>query len=156
MRIHSSVFALAATLLVAAPVAGQSRGVGPRAVPPGHLPPPGLCRIWIDGVPPGRQPRATDCRIAERNRPRNARVIYGDDWTRDRNGRVIARRNDRRDDRWDRRTDPRDARIDRRRDDRDDRDDRRRADVRDRNDEWCRDANRDGRCDSALIRRRMP
>jgi hypothetical protein len=84
-------------------------------------------------------------------------VIYGDDWLRDRDGRVVARRSDRRDDRWDRRVDPRDARIDRRRDDRRrdearNRNDRRRAG----NDEWCRDANRDGRCDSALIRRRMP
>ncbi|HET6680684.1 MAG TPA: hypothetical protein VFG84_05745 [Gemmatimonadaceae bacterium] len=84
-------------------------------------------------------------------------MIYGDDWLRDRDGRVVARRSDRRDDRWDRRVDPRDARIDRRRDD------RRRDEARDRddqrrtgNDEWCRDANRDGRCDSALIRRRMP
>lgn len=47
------------------------------AVPRGHLPPPGLCRIWIDGVPPGRQPRATDCATARRNRPANARLLYG-------------------------------------------------------------------------------
>src|SRR6266571_1772888 len=26
-------------------------------VPPGHLPKPGQCRIWIPGVPPGHQPR---------------------------------------------------------------------------------------------------
>jgi len=26
-------------------------------VPPGHLPQPGECRIWIPGTPPGRQPR---------------------------------------------------------------------------------------------------
>ncbi|MGZ8493336.1 MAG: hypothetical protein ACXWZS_14155, partial [Gemmatirosa sp.] len=50
---------------------------GSRAVPRGHLPPPGLCRIWIDGVPPGRQPRATDCATARRNRPANARILYG-------------------------------------------------------------------------------
>lgn len=47
-------------------------------VPPGHRPPPGMCRIWIDGVPPGRQPAPTDCATAERTRPANARVIYGD------------------------------------------------------------------------------
>ncbi|HYD52775.1 MAG TPA: hypothetical protein VEA99_09120 [Gemmatimonadaceae bacterium] len=50
-------------------------------VPPGHMPPPGSCRVWIDGVPPGRQPRPTDCGTAERERHRygaNARVIYGD------------------------------------------------------------------------------
>lgn len=50
---------------------------GASRVPPGHLPPPGMCRIWIDGVPPGRQPRPTTCAAAERNRPYNARVIYG-------------------------------------------------------------------------------
>src|SRR5437763_16550424 len=26
-------------------------------VPPGHLPKPGECRVWIPGAPPGRQPR---------------------------------------------------------------------------------------------------
>src|SRR5207249_9008254 len=26
-------------------------------VPPGHLPKPGECRVWIPRVPPGRQPR---------------------------------------------------------------------------------------------------
>jgi hypothetical protein len=26
-------------------------------IPPGHLPEPGECRIWIPGTPPGRQPR---------------------------------------------------------------------------------------------------
>ena len=49
-------------------------------IPPGHLPPRGMCRVWIDGVPPGRQPAVTSCAQAERDRLRysNARVIYGD------------------------------------------------------------------------------
>lgn len=57
----------------------ESRGrrSASRSVPPGHMPPAGMCRIWIDGVPPGRQPAATDCATAERTRPSNARVIYG-------------------------------------------------------------------------------
>jgi hypothetical protein len=49
------------------------------------MPSRGMCRVWIDGVPPGRQPRQTDCRTAERQRPyyeqrygRRARVVYGD------------------------------------------------------------------------------
>ena len=31
-------------------------------IPPGHLPPPGECRVWIPGTPPGRQagPRSCD------------------------------------------------------------------------------------------------
>lgn len=47
-------------------------------VPRGHLPPAGMCRIWIDGVPPGRQPAPTDCQTAVSTRPANARVIWGD------------------------------------------------------------------------------
>jgi hypothetical protein len=37
-----------------------------------------MCRVWIDGVPPGQQPPVTDCATAERNRVPNSRVIYGD------------------------------------------------------------------------------
>jgi hypothetical protein len=36
----------------------------PRArvrVPPGHMPPPGLCRAWYPGRPPGHQPRPERC-----------------------------------------------------------------------------------------------
>jgi hypothetical protein len=53
---------------------------GSAKVPPGHLPPRGMCRVWIDGVPPGQQPGVTSCAQAERDRYRysNARVIYGD------------------------------------------------------------------------------
>lgn len=47
-------------------------------VPPGQLPPKGMCRVWIDGVPPGQQPPVTDCATAERNRVANSVVIYGD------------------------------------------------------------------------------
>jgi hypothetical protein len=36
-----------------------------------------MCRIWIDGVPPGRQPAPTDCPTAIRRKPPNARVIFG-------------------------------------------------------------------------------
>ena len=53
---------------------------GSSKVPPGHLPPRGMCRVWIDGVAPGHQPGVTSCAQAERDRYRysNARVIYGD------------------------------------------------------------------------------
>lgn len=30
-------------------------------VPPGHYPPDGECRVWIHGVPPGRQAQAAPC-----------------------------------------------------------------------------------------------
>jgi hypothetical protein len=39
-----------------------------------------MCRVWVDGVPPGQQPAPTDCRTAIRNRPANGRVIFGDDY----------------------------------------------------------------------------
>jgi hypothetical protein len=37
-----------------------------------------MCRIWLDGVPPGQQPEPTDCATAVRERPAGARVIFGD------------------------------------------------------------------------------
>ena len=90
-------------------------------VPKGHLPPRGMCRVWIDGVPPGQQPAPTSCSQAQRDRVQygaNARVIYGDDEsfpgkgkgkfknadreTTDVFGRRIERdRDDDDDDRWD-------------------------------------------------------
>ena len=73
MRIAATLVLLG---LVAAPAAAQRRGI-----PPGHMPPPGECRVWYDGRPPGQQPPPTSCRDAERraSRDRDARVIYGDD-----------------------------------------------------------------------------
>src|SRR5688572_24342577 len=78
-------FALIVTTAVtlgAAPLAAQSLQGRDRAadrVPAGHMPPPGMCRVWIDGVPPGQQPAPTDCASAVRNRPANGRVLFGDE-----------------------------------------------------------------------------
>lgn len=105
--------AAAATLvlvgLLTVPLGAHGRGgwYGDRVqgIPPGHLPPPGECRVWYDGRPPGHQPPPTSCREAERVASRDpyARVIYGgnrgarddgwwdrDDRDRDR-GRAIPR-----------------------------------------------------------------
>jgi hypothetical protein len=30
-------------------------------IPPGHLPPPGECRVWLPGRPPGHQPPPGRC-----------------------------------------------------------------------------------------------
>jgi hypothetical protein len=46
-------------------------------IPKAHMPPAGMCRIWIDNVPPAQQPAPTDCASAIRNRPSNGRVIFG-------------------------------------------------------------------------------
>ena len=59
-------------------------------IPPGQMPPAGMCRIWIDGVPPGQQPAPTDCQTAVANRPTNARVIWGDQTALTGNGRVTS------------------------------------------------------------------
>lgn len=72
-------FALVLLFTVAMPLVAQGRGKESSEVPPGHRPPPGMCRIWIEGVPPGRQPAPTDCPTAIRRRPPNARVIFGDE-----------------------------------------------------------------------------
>jgi hypothetical protein len=74
------------SLGLAVPAAAQSRERGPDQVPKGHRPPPGMCRIWIDGVPANQQPAPTDCKTAIRNRPPNGRVIFGDDYAKQNRG----------------------------------------------------------------------
>jgi hypothetical protein len=61
---------------------GNGRYGRNQGVPPGQMPPAGMCRVWYDNLPPGRQPRATSCDQAERvaSRSTNARVIYGEDY----------------------------------------------------------------------------
>lgn len=180
---RSLAFAIITLAVTAALLPAQGRGPRPGDIPPGHRPPPGLCRIWIDGVPPGRQPAPTRCEDAVRHRPSNARVIYGSDSRS--NGRWDTNgRRDRDDDRWDDRDDDRD---DDRWDERDRkskgkykgkskrtrRDDRQAHDVcydRDhdgwcdwregsrtaherRSSDRCLDRNHDGRCDDAVARR---
>jgi hypothetical protein len=75
-------------LVAAAPLGaqGRDRDRAPEDIPPAHRPPPGMCRVWIDGVPPGQQPAPTDCKTAIRNRPPNGRVIFGDDYVKQQRG----------------------------------------------------------------------
>lgn len=56
---------------------GKERGGD---IPKAYRPPPGMCRVWLDDVPPGQQPAPTDCKSALRNKPAKARVIFGDDY----------------------------------------------------------------------------
>ncbi len=48
-------------------------------IPREYRPPRGMCRIWIEGVPADKQPAPTDCATAVKNKPRNGRVIFGED-----------------------------------------------------------------------------
>ena len=137
MRTSSVILAIAVLGAAAGTAGAQGHSRNSRSndnVPPGHRPPPGMCRIWIDGVPPGHQPAPTDCQTAIRNQPPNSRIIWGDNTNRrDRN--VYDDRNDRND-----------------RNDRGDRRDSRDHDYpRDANgnpyDPTCVDNNRDGWCD---------
>lgn len=62
-----------------APPRAEVEGAGDTGeVPRGYLPPAGMCRLWVAGVPASQQPAPTDCATAVRNRPGNARVIYGE------------------------------------------------------------------------------
>lgn len=54
---------------------GEARGK-PLGIPRGHLPPPGKCRVWFPGRPPGRQPRAESCSAAMANAPAGSWVLY--------------------------------------------------------------------------------
>jgi hypothetical protein len=67
------VLTAASALAFATPVLAQ----GIFRIPPGQMPPTGMCRIWIDGVPPGRQPAPMNCEVAARRRPVNSHLIYG-------------------------------------------------------------------------------
>lgn len=74
------ILMLAAAVPLAAQNASAEGGRDPSDtgdVPADHRPPPGMCRIWIDGVPAARQPAPTDCSTAIRRRPPNAKVVFG-------------------------------------------------------------------------------
>jgi hypothetical protein len=46
-------------------------------IPPGHMPPPGKCRLWFPGKPPGQQPPPGDCCELEKQVPPGAWLIRG-------------------------------------------------------------------------------
>src|SRR3954469_1562791 len=73
------ILTLAGVLAAASPAGAQGKGQGKDSIPAAYRPPAGMCRIWLDDVPPAQQPAPTDCASAVRNRPSNGRVIFGDD-----------------------------------------------------------------------------
>jgi len=73
----------ALVLLASAGAALVGRPAGAQAVstlsgiPIEMFPPPGTCRIWLDGVAAVRQPPLMECAVAQQNAPANSRVVYG-------------------------------------------------------------------------------
>ena len=62
-----------------APAPAHARGPSTAStlkIPPGHLPPPGQCRVWVQGLPPGKQPRARGCSGIEDSAPPSSWVVY--------------------------------------------------------------------------------
>lgn len=45
-------------------------------IPPGHLPPPGQCRIWVTGKPPGHQSRPGRCSVLQSRVPAGGWLVY--------------------------------------------------------------------------------
>jgi hypothetical protein len=83
MRTRSTAIAIGAAALLLAgcttiAAVPQSRGVtkpegGP--VPPGHMPPPGECRIWYPNTPPGQQPPPGNCAALSAQVPPGAILV---------------------------------------------------------------------------------
>lgn len=68
-------------ILEPSPEVRDNRGPSTAAtlgVPPGHLPKPGECRVWIPGTPPGRQPKpkSRSCVAIGAVAPAGSWVIY--------------------------------------------------------------------------------
>ncbi len=55
---------------------GNSESVHALGIPPGHLPRPGQCRVWIPGTPPGRQARARSCAGILSSAPAGSWILY--------------------------------------------------------------------------------
>jgi len=72
---------------------GKARGL--TGVPKGHYPPPGECRLWFSGRPPGKQPAPAKCSTLVGRVPAGAFVLYNGkhydmdyDWRREKKGSV--------------------------------------------------------------------
>ena len=65
------------TVIAASASAGAQMRVASTSIPAGMTPPAGMCRVWLAGVAPGRQPAPTSCAVARTQAPAGARIIYG-------------------------------------------------------------------------------
>jgi hypothetical protein len=46
-------------------------------IPPGHMPPPGSCRVWFPDRPAGHQPPPGHCAALRHQVPPGAMLVYG-------------------------------------------------------------------------------
>lgn len=110
MRNLAAAFILVGLAATSADAQGRGRNARSQGIPPGQMPPAGMCRVWYDNLPPGRQPRPVSCNEAERvaSRSNDARVIYGSDrnggYANDRYGNYPYGNDDRYEDRGGNRT----------------------------------------------------
>jgi hypothetical protein len=78
---HLRAAILAATVLLAGCVIYQEPApvyqAKPVKIPPGHLPPPGQCRIWFPDRPPGHQPPPGPCHVLQYQVPPGAVLVHG-------------------------------------------------------------------------------
>ena len=76
-----TLLALMGSLAFTVPVEAQKRDDDRKEraedIPKSHRPPPGMCRIWLDGVAPAQQPAPTDCATAIKRRPTNGSLVFG-------------------------------------------------------------------------------
>jgi hypothetical protein len=67
--------------LAALPMGAQEKSAketkASSSVPESAQPPAGMCRVWLENVPASQQPAPTDCATAIKNRPNNARIVFG-------------------------------------------------------------------------------
>jgi hypothetical protein len=80
MKIRTALLTIACTIGFAVVSGAQQPRSQADSVPKAYRPPPGMCRIWLDKVPPRQQPAPTDCKTAVHDKPANGRVIFGDDY----------------------------------------------------------------------------
>lgn len=59
-------------------IPGSTKAVRDLGIPPGHLPPPGSCRIWVPGTPPGHQSPPGDCGELRERVPAGAWLLHRD------------------------------------------------------------------------------
>lgn len=59
------------------PPGSLGRDASSAAIPPKYAPPGGMCRVWVQGVPPAQQPAPTQCAKAVRVHSPNSQVVFG-------------------------------------------------------------------------------